>query len=459
MSLIARVKNMLVKPTQEWGVIEIEETSPLELYTGYAMLLAAIGPLATLVERSFIGAQVPVSRAMIQSILLTYVIGLVGVYLLSVIINVLAPAFGGTKDSTQALKVAVYSLTAAWVGGLFMLVPVYSALMLFTSLYSAYLLYRGLPILMRLPQRRAFGYTMAVVISTLVIGVGFSMISGVLGGSFVTSPVAVTPDSTSERTAKNPESPETGVVPSTVQQSLEPTPEKSPEVASTDIPAPANSSESAGGDQQSSEAAMPTNEGQQPSGIAEAIPESQQPINQTEPPKTSEVATKNVEQVASLIKDNVPKEGVPIDFKQLKTLLPALIAGMPRVDDRGRRTEFMGVALSEYKGTYPTSAGGSITVAIVDAGDTLSTLRLPAFSWVAGESAIDHKSGTGFERTTTYQGLKAYEKYDTANPASEMAVLVNSHAGVSLQGYNVTMKELQTVMAAIDLSKLAAMRN
>jgi hypothetical protein len=448
MYLIARAKNMLVKPTEEWGVIEIEETSPLELYTGYAMLLAALGPLAYLVGTSFMGVQTSVSTAMIQSLLLTYVIGLVGVYLLSVIINVLAPAFGGMKDSTRALKVAVYSLTGAWLGGLFLLVPVFSFLMLLASLYSVYLLHRGLPVLMKTPQQRAFGYTMAVILVTLVIGVAFSAISGVLDGSFKTPPVAVTPAPTSEHTTKTSESPEIGLSPSMAQQSLDPTPEKSAQVASTDT------AESATEDQQSSEATVSTAEGQQPSGNAAATPESQQTISQAEPPRTIEAATKSdVEQVASL-----PKEDVPIDIKQLKTLLPASIAGMPRVDDRGRRTELMGVALSEYKGTYPTSAGGSITVAIVDAGEALGSLRLSAFSWVAGEIIIDHKSGTGFERTTTYQGHKAYEKYDTANPASEMAVVVNNHAGVSLQGYHVTMKELQTVLASIDLSRLAAMR-
>lgn len=447
MFLIARAKNMLVKPTEEWGAIEVEETSPLELYTGYAMLLAAIGPLASLVGMTFMGVQVPISTAMIQSLLLTYVIGLIGVYLLSVIINVLAPAFGGMKDSTQALKVAVYSLTAAWLGGLFLLVPVYSVLMLFASLYSVYLLYRGLPVLMRSPQQRAFGYTVAVIVTTLIIGIAFFAINGVLGGSFMTPPVAVTPDPTSEHTAKIPESPEIGLGPATAQQNLEPTPENSTEVASTD------SAETITGDQQSSGVTAPTAEGQQPSGNAETSPESQQAIGQAEPLRTADAASRNVEQVASL-----PKQDVPIDFKQLKTLLPASIAGMPRVDDRGKRTEFMGVALSEYKGTYPTSAGGSVTVAIVDAEEALGSLRLPSFSWVAGETIIDRKSSTGFERTTTYQGHKAYEKYDTANPASEIAVLVNSHCGVSLQGYHVTMKDLQTVLAAIDLSKLAAMR-
>ncbi len=46
-----------------------------------------------------------------------YVLGLIGIFLWSLIINALAPTFGGQKDSVQALKTAAYAATAAWVGG------------------------------------------------------------------------------------------------------------------------------------------------------------------------------------------------------------------------------------------------------------------------------------------------------------------------------------------------------
>jgi hypothetical protein len=45
----------------------------------------------------------------------SYVIGLIAVFLWSLIINVLAPSFGGQKDGVQALKTAAYAATAGWV--------------------------------------------------------------------------------------------------------------------------------------------------------------------------------------------------------------------------------------------------------------------------------------------------------------------------------------------------------
>ncbi|MFW9777128.1 YIP1 family protein, partial [Brucella melitensis] len=85
-----------------------------------------------------------------------------GVYVLALVINALAPTFGGTQNQGQALKVAVYASTAAMLGGVFSLLPALAILGLVAALYSLYLLYLGLPLLMRSPAARAVPYTAVV---------------------------------------------------------------------------------------------------------------------------------------------------------------------------------------------------------------------------------------------------------------------------------------------------------
>lgn len=146
MSLIQRVKDMLLQPKQEWHVIDRESTTTAELYTGYIVPLAAIGPLASIVGFSVIGMRVPLVgtyRVPIETAIvhvgLSFGLTLAGVYVLALIIDALAPTFSGEKNRTQALKVAADASTAAWVAGIFTVIPMLSVLGLL-GLYSLYLL-------------------------------------------------------------------------------------------------------------------------------------------------------------------------------------------------------------------------------------------------------------------------------------------------------------------------------
>ena len=92
------------------------------------------------------------------------------------IINALAPTFAGERSEIQALKVTAYSSTAAWLAGVFSLIPALSILGIL-GLYSLYLLYLGLPVLMRAPRDRALGYTAVVIIAAIVVFVVIGLVS------------------------------------------------------------------------------------------------------------------------------------------------------------------------------------------------------------------------------------------------------------------------------------------
>jgi hypothetical protein len=181
-----RVKNLILKPDQEWRVIDKEATTIAELYTSYIMILAAIGPVASIIGLSIFGLSAPFSGAyrlplgsVVGHAVVSYVLALAGVYVFGLVINALAPTFLGTKDEIQALKVAAYSSTAAWLAGIFMLVPALGVLQIL-GLYSLYLLYLGLPLLMKAPQEKALVYTVVVIVVGVVIMGLIGAISGLL---------------------------------------------------------------------------------------------------------------------------------------------------------------------------------------------------------------------------------------------------------------------------------------
>jgi hypothetical protein len=192
MNLVDRVKGILLSPKAEWQVIDAEPSTPAELYTGYIMPLAAIGPVAQLIGYSAFGISVPVMGtyrvpigSAITHALVTYVLNLVATYVLALIIDALAPAFNGQRSRIQALKLAAYSSTATWIAGIFLLLPGLRLLVIL-GLYSLYLLYLGLPVLMKSPGDKAVTYTVVIVLAALVLFV----LSGLIAGRFLPVPTA-----------------------------------------------------------------------------------------------------------------------------------------------------------------------------------------------------------------------------------------------------------------------------
>jgi hypothetical protein len=192
MNLVDRVKRILLSPRTEWEVIDAEPTTPAQLYTGYILPLAAIGPIAQIIGYSVFGItvpfmgtyRVPIGSA-ITSALVAYILTLGGTYVLALIIDGLAPTFNGQRSQIQALKVAAYSSTASWVAGIFALIPGLRLLAVL-GLYSLYLLYLGLPILMKSPREKAVAYTAVVVLAAIVL----FMAIGVIAGRFMAVPTA-----------------------------------------------------------------------------------------------------------------------------------------------------------------------------------------------------------------------------------------------------------------------------
>jgi hypothetical protein len=192
MDLVQRVKQILLSPRTEWPVIDAEVTTPAELYKSYIVPLAAIGPIAEIIGYSVFGItvpymgtyRVPIGSA-ITSGLIGFVLTLAGTYVLALIIDGLAPTFSGQRSPLQALKVAAYSSTASWVAAIFTLIPGFRLLTIL-GLYSVYLLYLGLPILMKSPRDKAVGYAAVVILAAIVL----FMIIGVIAAHFMGVPQA-----------------------------------------------------------------------------------------------------------------------------------------------------------------------------------------------------------------------------------------------------------------------------
>ncbi len=177
MALIDRVKNIIVTPRTEWPRIAEEPATVSGLFTGYIMILAAIGPIAMAVTTPMVGIGVA---------LITYAISLGVTYLLALIVDALAPNFGGEKNFVQSLKLVAYSYTAAWLSGIFTLVPFVGRIIaLLAAIYAFYTFFLGVPVMGKASADKAALFTIVVVICGLLLSVllsGFLMMT-LFGGT------------------------------------------------------------------------------------------------------------------------------------------------------------------------------------------------------------------------------------------------------------------------------------
>lgn len=183
MNLIQRVQDILLKPKPTWPVIEQESTDVAGLYRNYLVFLAAIPALAGFIGMSLIGVggfgahmRMPFMWGL-TNMVVSYVLSLVAVFVLALIVDALAPSFKGSKSQINALKLVAYGSTAGFVGGIFSLIPSLSVLGLLAALYSIYLIYTGIPVLMKCPSDKAAAYTAVVIVCGIVAFIVMGAIS------------------------------------------------------------------------------------------------------------------------------------------------------------------------------------------------------------------------------------------------------------------------------------------
>ena len=179
---------MVLSPAAEWRVIEPESGDPGYLIVNYVAFLAAIPPACLFLRGLVFGWRWP--RVGFHHIhhfglfsglfgaVVHWLVALVVVYAIAVIIDVLAPTFSGQKNQENAMKLAAYSMTPAWLARVFALIPGLGFLRLLALIYSVYVFWLGLPILMKPPPDRAGPYALATIVCGIVLSIVVAAVVG-----------------------------------------------------------------------------------------------------------------------------------------------------------------------------------------------------------------------------------------------------------------------------------------
>jgi Yip1 domain len=395
--LIARVKGILLTPKTEWPVIAGETTTVGDLYKGYIVWLAAIPPICAFLVTVRFFAGVALSQ-----LLVTYALSLAMVYIIALVVEALAPNFGGTKDRLQALKTIAYAYTASWVAGIAALVPFLGLLIaLAAGIYGIYLLYLGLPHTMKCPQEKAGGYTAVIVIIVLVVSfLIFAVVGAMTGaGTFMRG----------------------GSLFSSSRGSSETTFDEDSTVGKLEQYA------------KQVEEAGKKMEAAQKSGDQEA---------QAEAMKAMMGATLGSGNVEALAPD------------RLKPFLPESLGGKDRSNFSTQRNSAMGMQMTEARATYMGDDGRQWDLQVTDTGTAKGLLSLAGWAGIEGEN----ETATGYDKTYHEDGRLVHEQWDRGSSRGEYTVVLGDRFTVKLEGQADSIDDLKAALADLDLAALEALK-
>lgn len=189
MDLISRAKNIVLGPKAEWEVVANEQTSVKAIYLEYLVVLAAIPAVAGFIGMSLIGfsmfgvtVRTPFVAGIVQMVL-SYAMSLAMVFVIGLIIDALAPSFKAEKNPLNAFKLAAFSMTPSMLAGVLHIIPALAPLAILASLYGIYVLYLGVPVLMKAPQDKSLPYTAVIIVCAIVLGFIIGAVTAAVGGA------------------------------------------------------------------------------------------------------------------------------------------------------------------------------------------------------------------------------------------------------------------------------------
>ncbi len=164
-----------------------------------------------------------------------------------------------------------------------------------------------------------------------------------------------------------------------------------------------------------------------------------------------------LQQFAEKAEEMQKKEPVdPVDFRKLKELLPESIKGMVRKEASGEKNGAMGFTISRAEARYSGEADESVHIEIFDTGGVAGVGTMTLAAWTMAD--IDKETDNGYEKTTKIDGYKGYEKYNNESKSGEINVLVGDRFVVNINGDNLSMDQLKSILSDLDLDQLSGLK-
>ena len=178
MNIIERVKNILISPKTEWGVIDSETSTPASLFTGYVLPLALISSAGTLLKGLLFAGTFGFTYFILGAVI-AFIACIIAFYVSAIIIDLLAPSFASEKNLNKSAQLVAYSSTPSYVAGLLAFIPVIGWLIALAAwVYGIYIMYLGIGPLKRTPEDKKVVY---MIVSFILMIALYFIVAAILG--------------------------------------------------------------------------------------------------------------------------------------------------------------------------------------------------------------------------------------------------------------------------------------
>ena len=407
MNIVERAKRIIVSPKTEWDVIEGESTPTQQLLVGYVLPLSAVAAIASFIGSALFagmiggmfGARVGIGGALLGAVI-AVIMAVVSVFVIGFIVDALAPTFGGQKNMSQAIKLVAYSYTPGWVFGILAIIPFLGWLAaLVGGLYGIYVMYLGLPKLMKSPQEKSVPYLIVVIVCAIVLWWVIALLStcaagvGMMGAGMMGSRSAAV---TYDKDSRMGQLQEFG---------------KKMEEQGKRMEAAQKS-----GDQKAQmEAAL--------GALGTAIS-----------------GGKGVE---------------PVQLDALKPFLPEKAAGLPRTGQSSDRSGVAGFMAAKVRGDYGDQSGKNLSLEVVDTGGAAGLTGLAGWAMLG---TSEKENDSQIERMRKDGNRMVHEQISKKGGSNEYTVILADRFVVSGKGQGVDFDAVKGAVNAIDLGKIEAIK-
>lgn len=409
MNLVERVQAILLKPKETWPVIAGESGDVPSIYKNYLIYLAAIPAVASFIGLSIVGMgamgvsfRVPIVSGLVNMVV-GFVLSLAMIYVLSLIANALAPSFKGEKNALNAFKLVAYGSTAGLVGGVFNLLPSLSMLGLLAALYSIYLLYTGIPVLMKAPEDKALGYTAVLIVCGIVAGI----VVGAVSALFTSGPGMMMGGGMSSSDKVSIQVPGSEIIIDTAKIEA----------------------------------------------MGKQVEAASKKMEEAQAKGDSAAAGKAMGEMMGAAM-GAGQGGKPFSPEALQGFVPSKLGAMERTAIEARSDSAMGMTFSSVTAEFRNDAG-RVEMKVQDIG-AMPALAMAMGAWA--QSTVNRETQDEVEKVFQRDGASIKEEYRKDGSRAEMSMMLGNGVMIEVTGDNVNMDGVRAAMASLDVKGLAGLK-
>jgi hypothetical protein len=153
-----------------------------------------------------------------------------------------------------------------------------------------------------------------------------------------------------------------------------------------------------------------------------------------------------------------PAKKPPTDYRKLKELMPAELAGVKRSSNEGEKLSLGDFVITQARAEYAKAEAAEtdprVNIELFDYAGAPDMAQIVT-AWQTMD--VDRESDDGYERTTKVKDQPAYETYQNEGKSGQFQIWVGGRYYLNVQTTNLTPEQLKKLTESLPIDQLVAL--